>query len=309
MESKFSAAPGTRDKKALPAGAAGDLQVWVLQGAQPGPTLVVTAGVHGCEYVGMLAARELFERVDPRSLKGRLLILPVVNPEGFLAGARQLVPSDGKNLNRVFPAPEGGTASQQIARAVQDHIYPEADFLVDLHGGDVHEDMVPLVFFPRGLEKSDYIRRAASHMDVGYRIPSTSTDGLFSCAARTAGVPAMLIEIGGRGEWKQEEVERCIRCVLSLMGFLGMGPQAKINGFQQEALETCYQEASSDGMWFPLVKAGDAVQAGGLLGTLRDLEGEKIQEVRSRFNGVVFYHALSLGVRAGDFLVAYGRCQ
>ncbi len=308
VESLFQIAPGTKEKRTLPAGEAGDLQVWVLQGAQPGPTLVVTAGVHGCEYVGMLTARKLFEQLDPGSLKGRLLILPLVNAQGFLAG-QQLVPSDGGNLNRAFPAPQSGTATQQIARAVQDHIYPEADFLVDLHGGGPNEDMTPLVFFPQGIENTDYIRQAAAHLDVGYRVLSKADDGLYSCAARTAGIPAMLVEIGCMGLWDPEEVDRCFRSVLSLMGFLGMGPEAKVNGFQQEVLETLYESAPQAGMWVSPVKAGQSVKAGDLLGTLTDLEGSLIEELRAQFDGTVLYHGLALGVKAGELLVAYGRCQ
>ena len=77
-----------------------------------------------------------------------MILLPLVNGEGFYSGSKQVVPSDGKNINRVFPPPEEGTPAQEVARTVVEQIYPEGDFLLDLHGGDVNEAMTPLVFYP-----------------------------------------------------------------------------------------------------------------------------------------------------------------
>ena len=132
----------------LPVRGGPGLPVWMVCGESDGPTLVLTAGVHGCEYVGILALRHLFAQLSPARLRGRVILLPLVNGEGFYAGSKRVVPSDGKNINRVFPPPAEGTIAQEIARTVVEQIYPEADFLLDLHGGDVNEAMTPLVFFP-----------------------------------------------------------------------------------------------------------------------------------------------------------------
>ncbi|WP_295633364.1 succinylglutamate desuccinylase/aspartoacylase family protein, partial [uncultured Intestinimonas sp.] len=137
-----------RAKGVLPVSGGEGLPVWSLRGRQDGPTLVLTAGVHGCEYVGILALRRLFDSLETASLRGRVLLLPLVNGEGFFTGSKQVVPSDRKNLNRVFPPPPDGTRAERIAQAVVEQVYPQADFLLDLHGGDVNEAMTPLVFFP-----------------------------------------------------------------------------------------------------------------------------------------------------------------
>ena len=119
-----------------------------LCGTAPGKTLAVTAGVHVCEYVGVQALRRLAAELDPAELSGNVIFLPLANPTGFYAGAKQVVPEDGDNLNRAFPGDPAGTLSARLAHALEAALYPVADFLADLHSGDCNEALYPLVFFP-----------------------------------------------------------------------------------------------------------------------------------------------------------------
>ena len=105
----FEIAPGEKRQVKLPVPGGKPLEAWLLCGAHPGKTLVVTAGVHGCEYVGILALQKLVETLDCATLYGQVILLPLVNPKGFFAGVKQLNPADGKNLNREFPGEKGGT--------------------------------------------------------------------------------------------------------------------------------------------------------------------------------------------------------
>ena len=106
-------------------------------GNSSGKTLVVTAGVHGDEYVGIQAVRELLSQLSPQELSGQVLFVPVVNTSGFFSGTYR-VPEDGENLNRCFPGAKGHTYTWNMAAALEDALYPEADFLLDLHGGAVY---------------------------------------------------------------------------------------------------------------------------------------------------------------------------
>lgn len=292
----------------LPVRGGTGLPVWMLCGASDGPTLVLTAGVHGCEYVGIVTLRQLFARLSPAQIRGRVILLPLVNGEGFYAGSKQVVPSDGKNINRVFPPPAEGTMAQEIARTVVEQIYPNADFLLDLHGGDVNEAMTPLVFYPATAapDVTAQAKAAAQHLEVMYRIPSTVQNGLYSYAAQ-CGIPALLMEVGGMGLWLREQVELELRSLQSLMGFLGMGPQAVENLAQEEARRMCYAEASGRGLWLPQVAPGQRVCTGEVLGTVEDLDGQELETIRAQWDGIVLYHTLSLGVSGGDMLVTYGQ--
>lgn len=292
----------------LPVGSGVGLPVWIIQGASEGPTLVLTAGVHGCEYVGVMTLRRLFFHLSPLQLRGRVILLPLINGDGFYAGSKQVVPSDGKNINRVFPPPKEGTMAQEIARTLVEQIYPEADFLLDLHGGDVNEAMTPLTFFPATAapDVTHTAQIAAQYLEVPYRIPSTAKNGLYSYAAQ-CGIPSLLMEVGGMGLWTEDQVELEQRSIRSLMGHLGMGSVPVRNTVQKEIVEMCYVDAAVQGLWFPSVKTGQIVSAGELLGVVENLYGEVLQTIRAQIDGIVLYHTISLGVTAGDSLVAYGR--
>lgn len=302
--------PGEKKRHLLTVNENIKIPLWLVSGEKPGPTLVITAGVHGCEYVGVLTAKKLYEELNPVDLHGQVIIMPSVNELGLYHGLKQIVPGDGKNLNRVFPGKADGTSSEQIAYAIEHEIYPHGDFLIDLHGGDCNEIMTPLVFFSKVAAESvvEKSRDAASFLQVDYRIPSTAKNGLYSHAAQ-CGIPSMLLEVGGQGLWTREQLQQCLESVYSLMGHLGIMGSGRKNHNQQEAVEAVYEGASSDGLWYPAISPGQQITEGMVLGVLEDLEGNKIQKIKAKFDGVAWYFVTALGVRRGDDLIAYGRCQ
>ena len=91
-----------------------EIPLTIINGAFDGPTLLVTAGIHGGEYPGIAAAMELGRSLDPQEIHGSLIMLHPVNIQGFWARREFIVPEDGKNLNRVFPGNPDGTLSERL---------------------------------------------------------------------------------------------------------------------------------------------------------------------------------------------------
>ena len=131
-----------------------ELPFGLLEGPEPGPVLLVTAGVHGAEYCSIEAALRLL-RIDPAILRGTLLVLPILNGGGFRARSIYVMPEDGRNLNRMFPGRPDGTASEKLAHWLVTAVYPRADAYLDLHGGDLSEALVPFSLFPSGSAASE----------------------------------------------------------------------------------------------------------------------------------------------------------
>ena len=211
----------------------------------------------------------------------------------------------------MFPGKSDGTFSSQLARVLEETLYPEADFLMDLHGGDVNEALTPLLFFPTAVPESLSAAAcaAAESLSVPYRVASTSRNGLYSWAAQ-CGIPALLVERGERGLWSGEEVSACRENVYELMRHLGILHVDMVSSCfpQTEIRKAIYEEAPADGFWYPAVsEAGQKLKQGALLGTLRDSYGNEIARYTAPFEGVVLYYTLSLGVRSGDPLIAYGK--
>ena len=120
-----------------------EIPIFAVSGTRPGPTLVVTAGVHGAEYASIEAALRLGRTTQPADLRGRLIVAPIVNMPAFRARSIYVCPLDGKNLNRIFPGNPEGSAGERIAYWVFENVIRQGDYFVDLHGGDMIEDLKP----------------------------------------------------------------------------------------------------------------------------------------------------------------------
>ncbi len=299
--------PGEKKQVKIPVPGGEALEAIVLCGSSPGKTLVITAGVHGCEYVGILALQKLADVLERSEFSGQVILLPLVNPNGFFSGVKQLNPADGRNINREFPGKADGTETQRIAWAIESFLYPEADFILDIHGGDWNEELMPLVFFPCGAGEKlkDETRKAAEALSVPVRVRSTAQNGLYSWAAQK-GIPALLLERGGNGRWNSEEVDADCEDVFRLMKHLDMIKDDFCAVRQTEIVKAVYEECPADGYWFPEVSAGQKVDEGALLGTWKSADGTQSCEFRAKFAAVILYEITALGVSRYDLLIAYG---
>lgn len=323
---------GTKRWLEIPVDEGYSLKAAAFCGLRPGKRLVVTAGVHGCEYIGILAVSRLIQELDPGQMKGEVVFLPIANESGFYKEIKQLVPEDGINLNRAFPGAEEGSRSAKIAAAVEKYLYPGADFLVDLHSGDIHEMVVPFAFFPvaAGEMVEEEAAAAADAMTLSWRVASTAKNGLYSWAAQK-GIPALLLERGGLGRWTEDEVDAYRMNLYELLVHLDILPESILESakgmdpedsegtselemvssgkMRQKEIRTMhYLEAPGNGFWYPAVREGSRLKKGDLLGEIRSLDGSLVHRYESELDGMVFYYTLSLGVSEGEPLVAYGEC-
>ena len=118
-----------------------------IAGANAGPTVLITAGIHAAEYTGTLAAIRLGRMIDPREVRGTLLILPLLNRPGFYERSIYVNPEDNDNLNRLFPGDAKGTWGQRFAHHLLTEVITGFDHSIDLHAGDLIEDLVPFVIY------------------------------------------------------------------------------------------------------------------------------------------------------------------
>lgn len=284
------------------------IPVTLINGAQDGKTILITAGIHGCEYPGILTTIELARELDPLKLAGRLIMVHPANPQGFAAKTPQLVPGDGKNLNRVFPGDKEGTIADKIAYTLTHNFQNEADFYMDLHGGDLLELVTPYVYYP-GMAKDDVVtisKSAAEVLDVPYMVKSTATTGAYNSAA-LRGVPGILIERGGQGLWNRAEVDSYKKDVLNILKYLKVieGELTANRHKPVDLINPIYLAANSGGCWYPSVKAGDRLIKGQTLGEVKDVFGNTLDIYYSQLEGVVLYLTTSLAVCKDDSLVAY----
>jgi uncharacterized protein len=284
------------------------LPMWLINGSADGPTLVVTGGVHAAEYASIAAALDLGRSLEPGNLCGRVIVVPVLNMPAFTARSIYICPLDDKNLNRVFPGDAHGTASQQIADWVFRNVISQANYYVDLHGGDLVEALVPFtIFFRSGNERVDQISLEMAKIFGIHYLVCSETPGSTFCAASRAGIPSILAESGGQGIWTPEDVARHTDGFHRLMRHLSMIPGGALEPMPFTLLERfLWLRSEHTAFWYPAVAVNDKVKAGQNLGCVKNCEGRVLQNAVSPADGVVLFIVTSLAINKTDPLLAVG---
>lgn len=120
-----------------------EVPIFVSRGRQPGPSVLLTGGLHGDEINGVEILRRMLARKLFRIKAGAVIVIPLVNVFGFLINARGV--PDGKDINRSFPGSRNGSLAKMLAHDLMTQIVPFADLVVDLHTGGASRDNLPQI--------------------------------------------------------------------------------------------------------------------------------------------------------------------
>ena len=283
----------------------------VLHGTRPGKTMLITAGVHGGEYVGIQAAIELSQKLKIQKVAGTIIIVKVINVPAFERRNGSMGLTDGKNLNREFPGNPKGTEMERLAWAVYHELQPAADYYIDLHSGDDYEQLTSYVYYAGMADEKtvSQSRRMAEQVDVPYMVRSNVASGGAYNYAASQGIPSILIERGGMGAWTSEEVRSTRRDVRNILCHLGIyqGKKDYRTYYPLDVTDICYQDASRDGLWYPFKKPGDMIREGEILGEVRDYEGGLLELSVAEYDGVILYQTGTLQVLGDGPMIAYGK--
>lgn len=283
----------------------------VLHGTRPGKTMLITAGVHGGEYVGIQAAIELSQKLKIQKVAGTIIIVKVINVPAFERRNGSMGLTDGKNLNREFPGNPKGTEMERLAWAVSHELQPAADYYIDLHSGDDYEQLTSYVYYAGMADEKtvSQSRRMAEQVDVPYMVRSNVASGGAYNYAASQGIPSILIERGGMGAWTSEEVRSTRRDVRNILCHLGIyqGKKDYRTYYPLDVTDICYQDASRDGLWYPFKKPGDMIREGEILGEVRDYEGGLLELSVAEYDGVILYQTGTLQVLGDGPMIAYGK--
>jgi predicted deacylase len=296
------------------------MPVVVIRGSREGPTVSVVAGVHGAEYPPMLAAQQLTALVDPATLRGTLRMVLMASPNAFFARSVYYVPSDGRNLNRVFPGRADGSEADRLAHTIMTRVLTGADVVMDLHAGDANEALEPYIAailtgdsardhrtmqlaFASGFPQIIRARRSAT-------LPPPGTPTSLTNAAATLRIPVLATESGELGRTDHVSVQRHVDAVLNTLRALDMVPQAaratRRAGTTVTVIEsTMSAAATADGFWTPVVRAGDRVKRGQLLGRIVDRYGRELAELLAPAESRIIYLTVTPPVRRGESIASF----
>ena len=285
----------------------------VIGGTEPGSVLVASGGVHGDEYEGPLTITRLFKELEPEHVKGTFVGLVVANVPAFEAATR-CSPIDGLNLARVFPGDPNGSVTRQIAYWMGVRLIREADFYIDLHSSGSDSEMVQLCgYTTAGTESvAEMNRRMAEafHAEVVWEHPDIAP-GRTLTLAMEHDIPALYTECPSSRRVSLPDVEvyqRGVRNVMRVAGLLDgelEGGPSRFSLFGSGDSDVGIAVTKS-GYFLPERKLLDWVEIDDLLGTVYDLAGNVLEEIRARTAGYVGLRRLLPAANAGQVVFMLG---
>jgi len=283
-----------------------------LVGEEDGPTIGISASIHGNENTGSQAILELFRILQNQKLKGRILLLPVANPRAFAVNHR-FTPLDELNLNREFPGDDRGTYTQQLAYALANGYLDQIDYHLDLHSG-TDRPTVDYVYIWNDEGLSRAFGSKCHYRPVQGKAGTVYAGTTKSVTMDKHGTKVVTIELGGGIVDQTPYVERTVNGLLNQLRYLGVIEGDVQPNPKQIVVNELVGIRPKHGGWLePLCPAnGEAITGGQLLGrVVSPYNFETIEEIPTPFpNGIMIMQHLTRNlVEAGDYGFMVGNLE
>ncbi len=278
--------------------------VTVVNGRHEGPKLLLSAAIHGDELNGVEIVRQVVADVDPRSLRGTLIAVPVVNVFGYLTQSRYL--PDRRDLNRSFPGSAKGSLASQLAHLFVSKIVSHADFAIDFHTGSDGRTNVPQIRADLG---DGTTRMAALEFGAPVVLHAKLRANSYRATAAGRGLPMLLFEGGETMRFEREVIRIGVQGVWRVMGHLGMRPGTNeaLRPGPFVAGDSSWLRARHGGLFHTATFPGDRVKKGEVLGRVMDVFGRQRAKVVAPWDGMVVGMVVNPQVTRGDGLLHLAR--
>jgi predicted deacylase len=301
----------------VPAGsdAAMSIPVAVAHGAKAGPVLALLAGAHGTEYASIIALEKLIGEIDAKQLSGTVIIVPLLNVPSFVKIVPHFNPTDGKNMNRMYPGRPDGTQTDRASHLITTQVVEQSDHVIDFHGGDIDESLRAYSYWNKtGRTAQDAISRGMvlafglDHIVISPDRPRDPAASVyFENTATTRGKPSIIVEAGHAGTVEDADVAALVNGTLSVMRHLKMLPGAAKPVENPVWIDHLADVAAEQaGIFYPVVKRGAYISAGMKIGYVTDYVGKPLFDARAKEAGVLLYVRAVPTINKGETIASVG---
>ena len=284
------------------------IAVQVVRGKHPGPTLFISAAIHGDEINGVEIIRRLLQHRALRNIRGTLLAIPIVNVHGFLNHTRYL--PDGRDLNRSFPGSAKGSLTGRVAHTFVQQIVSKCTHGIDLHTGSRHRSNFPQI---RADLDDPQARAMTEAFGVPLAIDARIRDGSLRDYAGEAGIPVILYEAGEALRFEEMYIRAGVKGIINVMRCIGMLPKSRSKRTPPSPIisdQTSWVRAPESGILRTFVPLGDKVVKGQTIAMVADPLGAAETAILAPANGMVIGRTNLPLVYEGDatfHIAEYGR--
>lgn len=287
------------------------IPVQVICGKRAGPTLFISAAIHGDELNGVEIVRRLLRNNELNRLRGTLIVIPIVNVFGIIQHSRYL--PDRRDLNRSFPGSKTGSLASRLAYIFLNEIVSKCDYGIDLHTGAIHRSNLPQI---RANLDDLETKQIAEQFSAPVLLNSNLRDGSLREAAAEFGVKVLLYEAGEALRFDELSIRAGVRGIVSVMRFMQMLPARKPGAAKRQepfiARSSSWERAPESGVLRSIATLGARVSKGDLLGVISDpsdLFNPVDHEVRANYTGLIIGKTNIPLVNAGDALFHVARFE
>lgn len=279
-----------------------EIPVFVFRSHHEGPTLLLSAGMHGEETNGIEIIRRIITRDELKQLNcGSVIAIPVINCVSFLFGSRDL--PDGRDLNRCFPGNKNGSFGSRIAYDLMKHIVPLIDFGVDFHTGGARISNWPQIRCVFGFPENISLAEKFSPPLI---IDSSYRDGTFRKEASKKGKPILVYEGGESMRLDYTAINEGVNGCLRLMKSYGMVDLDIPNNPAVKIVKDTWIRANASGLFHMNATNGAYVEKNDLLGVICNPFGEVEYKILSTVDGYIVGINNQPVVNQGDALIHVG---
>lgn len=297
-------APGTKEECELPisrlvTGNQISIPLKIFHGKKPGPVIWMSAGIHGDEIQGVEIIRRVMEILNPSTMAGTIIMVPIVNVHGFLNQSRYL--PDRRDLNRSFPGSPKGSLASQVAHLFMKEIVSLCDLGIDMHTGSDGRKNLPHI---RTDLNNPELKELAMMFGAPVMLHARVRDGSLREAAMERGTKVLLFEGGEANRFNEHSIIAAVKGITHILyslkvlevDFMTMGQHTL------ECRSSSWLRAKRAGILQLKGELGDQVEKGQVLGIIHDSTGNRLSQVKAHRNGIIIGRLETPLINQGDAL-------
>ena len=289
----------------LPTGTLIDIPVYVFNSKNPGPTILIQAGLHGDEINGTEIVRRMIDEKHFDITKGAIIAVPILNIFGFIHFSRDV--PDGKDVNRSFPGTKRGSMASRIAYHYKSEILHQIDYGIDLHTGGGQRHNFPQIRYTAEDAKSVALAEA---FNAPISFGSKLIKGSFRNTAYGMQKPTVVYEAGESMRFDEYSILQGMQGVLSVLKHFGMMSSiASKYESQNKTVQLTTRKwlrAPTAGMFIPEITNGSEITKGQIIGFVADTYAKRNKKITAPFDGYIFCINHQAVVNQGDALFHVG---
>jgi predicted deacylase len=277
------------------------LPLEVMRSKKDGPTLFVSAAMHGDEINGVEICRRLLQQKILKKIKGTLIVVPIINVFGFNNKSRYL--PDRRDLNRSFPGSASGSLASRLADVFVKEIVDKSTHGIDLHTGAIHRSNLPQIRASLHVPETERLAKAFGSPVV---INSTIRDGSLRSVVVKKDIRLLIYEAGEALRFDENAIRSGLFGILSVMKEIGMLEDLPFSRRKKKQVFTAqssyWVRAADSGIVSSAKKLGARVKANELLCRISDPFSNHITKISAPKAGIIIGKSELPLVSEGDAL-------